>query len=383
MGQSLLTTFSELTLSNWILISLFLLLFLANLLVLILFYGRLALLRVSGEERLNPISLMMAIRNEEDNLKDYLPGLLKMGDEAYELVVIDDFSHDNSLLVLGALKREYSRLRFSALNQETRYSEKIARNIALKAASFEWVMMIPSTTVKSGAKRPGQYTYQSNPDISVAVGYSNVLSDKSFYNILYRIDSLFQQLRSFGSIISGMPYVAMEENVAFKKGSYFETGGFREKIAEPYVHLELIINLFIRKKSTQLLLSEESALYRKEQITRDGFLELQKKEVRLRSSLPAFKRWILGIIGWNYLLFPPMVGVVIAGIPALWPFMLALVVLFASGYALIMKKILHRLGEDKLFLPSLLLALILPYYKKVYQTGYYYHHRRRRWKEKK
>lgn len=54
----------------------------------------------SGGESL-PISVIMVERNEEEFLRKNLPGWLSLGYPAYELLVVDDFSQDDSLITLG------------------------------------------------------------------------------------------------------------------------------------------------------------------------------------------------------------------------------------------------------------------------------------------
>jgi len=90
------------------------------------FYLRLAFYKVPGSGSASvPVSVIMIVRNEEENLKKHLNGWLSMGYPNYEILVVDDFSEDNSLTVLGVLRQQHPRLKLTGLNQETRYSQNL------------------------------------------------------------------------------------------------------------------------------------------------------------------------------------------------------------------------------------------------------------------
>lgn len=375
--------FQQLQPSGWVVLSLFALFFVLNACYIFLFTGRVAWLKKPSQAELAPLSVLLALRNEEENLRKNLPGILSAEDFDYEVVVVDDFSHDNSLTILGALKRQEPKLRFSSLNQETRYSEKMARNIALKSARHDWVMLISPSTSKVGTHWPGGIMSRMNGPAEVVIGYSNVEPGAHFFNLICRLELFFQQLKSFGFILNGLPYVVSEENVAFKKQKYFDGDGFRGKVTEPYVNLELVINAFIRKATVCLLLSGETSVYRSEPNPGNNFFELLKKETRLMEHLSLTKRTLLVFFEWVKLLFLPLSVFMLVTLPAFWPVVITSVILLASVHAFIIKVIQNRLDEGKLFLSSLLFALIWPYFKLVFRAGYNYSRRKKRWKEKK
>ncbi len=383
MHESNISTLSQLHPGEWIATALLLVLFVLRMAYLLLFYLRVASHKNRAEGDQEPLSLVLALRNEEENLRENLPGLLKIESARYEVVAVDDYSFDNSLVLLGAIRMEHPRLRFSSLNQETRYSEKIARNIALKAALYNWVMVIPPSITKWGTHWPGQISACISEQTGVVVNYSNLLPDGTFYNLLYRVEFFLQQLKSFGSILNGLSYIVTEENVAFKKQGYFEAGGFREKIAEPYAQLELVVNTFVRKKSTCLFLSGDTAFYKKERISKAEWLELLKKEISLIRYLPPLKKFFLVVADWIYPVFLLWSIFMLSLLPVFWPYIVTLMLIHMLGYSFIIKKAVNRVDESKIFLPSLLFAIVLPYFKLVFRLVYNYRRRKRRWKGKK
>ncbi|MFW5774464.1 MAG: glycosyltransferase, partial [Tangfeifania sp.] len=236
---------------------------------------------------------MLTYRNEEENLRKYLPLLLASAKAGSEVVAVDDYSQDNSLSVLGVLREGHSNLKVSSLNQETRYSEKMAQNIALKAASNNWVMVAMPSQKVNAPEWLSAISSAITDEKEVVVNYSNVKTRKGFFQLLYRNERFFQQLKSFGFILNRLPYLNFEENVAFRKEKYFEAGGFGRHVKENFANLELVLNDFIKKKKTALNFTPETAMQMEINVSKPDYFELLKKDARIRKKLSSFKRFIL------------------------------------------------------------------------------------------
>lgn len=383
MVDFFLETLAGLHWYDWVLLGLFVFFYLLKLVYLFLFTGRVLYRSRSVQGEQVPLSLVLTYRNEEENLKKYLPQILEILNPGSEVVAIDDFSQDNSLSVLGVLRKKYSCLKVSALNQEMRYSEKMAKNIALKAASNEWVMIIPPA--------PGRMPVDWLPEISskltsqkdVVVNYSNINPERSFSNLLYRNECFFQQLKSVGFILNRLPYISFEENIAFRKKQYFEAGGFGHHVKEYFANLELVLNDFMKKKKTEINFCSDTAIRKEVNVSKTDFLELIKKELRIRENLSWSVRFVFFTEKVLTLLFYP--AVIFAGIYfwEFWPVIFGLFLFYMAAFAFIIKISHNRLNERNLFLSSLVYALFIPIWKAGYQVYFQYKSRRRqKWKSK-
>ena len=317
-----------------------------------------------------PLSLILTFRNEEENLRKNLESVLSGDHTEFEVVAVDNCSQDESSSVLTGLKAKYPNLKVSSLKQEVVFSGKMAQNIALKAARHDWVSIIAPTVNLTGTNQVQEISSRLGNGSQTVVNYCNVKPEKSFYNLLYRTEMFHQQLKSFGFIKNGLSYVANQENTAFKKHLYFDVDGYRGKISEPFANLELVINSFIRKEPVSLVISAETACMREEKITSKDYVELIKKEAIVRKHLPFGTRLLLDIYRWAYLLMIPVVALLVIRMPEIWPYVTGLLTILVFCNLLIIKKLLARLQEFKLFLPSFLIALILPYIKLIFRIFY-------------
>jgi glycosyltransferase involved in cell wall biosynthesis len=340
------------------------------------FYYRLAFYRTppSGAVSL-PVTIIMVERNEENNLKKNLPGWLDLGYPEYEVLVVDDFSEDNSLTTVGILKQKTNKLKFTGLSQETRYSEKLSRNLALKAAGFENLVFVhPSMETPDNHWLPGIATALSGQK-SIAIGYTRLKSRKGFYHLIYRIESFFQQIQSMSHSLNGLPFVTSEENIAFKKQVYFGMNGFAGKIGEEYLNMELIFNQAIRRKNNSVMFDGNLALQKDIPVERGDYLNLLHRFLILKKSLRWRIRMISGFFNLLKILFFPVLLVCVILFPEIWPEIAILFFLHVLLRIIVIKRLQNRLFEKGIFLLSLVYGMLIPYFKIF--TGWKFYYKRK------
>lgn len=362
---------TELQSFQWFIICFFIFLFLIRFLYLILFYGRILFYKLPAGTNQIPVSVLLPFRNEEENLRANLPSLLSNSGAEFEVVAVDDFSSDNSYMVISDCLEKYKNFKATSLNQETRFSEKLARNIAIKATKYDWVVLISPAAEFTDKNWVSSFASKLDNKYEVVVGYLGLKPNGSLGNLLYRVETFFQQITGFGFVINGMPYIANEENVAFKKQNYFDIGGYGTKIRESNLNLELLINTFIKKQSTLLLISGDYSLKMNKNIELNELYQLSLKEFRLMRHLNAGTRFFRAFVEISSMLFLPVAVTAFVFVLVLWPVFSFLILLYIVAYIVIIKKIQRRLEETKLLLTSLLIALLRPYIK-LFLKGLHY-----------
>lgn len=387
MHETLLKFLQNLNTTEVVLLSAFGFVFAIKLYFILFFTGGL-LLKIKNKTQpksLNSgISLLMTVRNQEENLQKNLEKILSIDKLKYELVAVDDFSEDNSLSVLGTFANKYNHLKISGLSQETRYSVKFAQNIALKAAKYDWVILIPASMNDFSADWLKTISSQVTEDVDVLTGYSNIQGEAGIVNRLYRAENFLQQIKSFEFSNRGFGFIFNEENVAFRKKKYFELGGFGRKVGEYYANLELIINQFISRKKTVFAIHEHTSIKKSESVSTRHFFDLIRKEMTVENQLSFPKKLILFIHRTvNFLMFLLSAFVMLlfsGGWFVLFPSLFVLLIL----YAFIIKNILNHLKERNLLLTSLVYGSLVQIFKPFYRIYYRYKLRKRRelWKNK-
>jgi glycosyltransferase involved in cell wall biosynthesis len=382
MIQTLINTIKDLHGADLVLSLIFATLFIIRMLFLFLFTGRILFRKKIAQLSPQPISLIYTVRNEEIRLKNNLAPVLSINDVDFEVIVVDNFSQDNSFQVLGLLRGRSDRLKVSTMHQETRFSTKMAQNLALKAASHEWILPVPITYENATSEWISGISNALDNDKTLVVSYSSAQNSKGLVNRIYRIENYLSFIKSVGYILNGVPFIYSEENVAFQKKKYFELGGHGLKISEQYANLELLINFFIRKKTTSILFQSETAIKKTEELVWNDYLDILKKNLRIEKHLTPGKKAALAFDETTKILFPPAIVAVLIFLFELWPIIAGLLFIMFASRLVIIKITQKRLNERKIFLSSLLYDLVVPYFKLFYR--WYFNNRRekQKWKVK-
>jgi glycosyltransferase involved in cell wall biosynthesis len=382
MVQPLLDSLVDLHSFKLVLASVFALLFVIRIVFLFLFTGRTLFRKNTKETTATPLSLIYTVRNEETRLKDNLVPVLSINEADFEVIIVDDYSQDNSFQVLGMLKGRSDRLKVSTLHQETRFSTKMAQNLALKAAKHDWALAVPISYANASPEWISGISNALNEKDTVVLSYCSAQSSGGFVNRMYRIESFLSFTKSVGYILNNVPFIYAEENVAFQKKKYFEIGGHAHKISEPYANLELIINSFIRKKTTSILFQSETAIKKTEDLIWNDYLDILKKSIRIEKHLTSSKKVVLAFDEVTKLLFLPITILTIVLLIELWPLIAGLLFVMFTARLFIIKIALNRLKESKIFIPSLLYDLIMPYFKLFYRWYFNSSRQKQKWKVK-
>lgn len=372
--------FQILTISDILLLSSLSLVFIIQIYYLLRYYLKLALHKDnSSNQDSNQVTIIIPVRNEEDRIREILDKFTQQQFDNYRLLVINEYSEDNTLEILNVLAETNPKLKVTSLSQETMFSEKQVINIGLKGASSPWIVLLTSF---SGTINP-EWLVKLNSIIAsetdLVIAYTNVERTKGFRNLICRLERFNQFMVSGAWTLAGKPFVFYENNILFKKTMYFDTLGFRYKLNRNFANLELIFNENLKKGRVKLTTNPDLAV--REQIKDDhgDHIKLLKKGVQIRQCLSWSKKFSLFLDDLTKILLPSLTLAIIIIHPEYWMILLTLPVFIILLLAIIVKMLLNRLNERKIFLSSLVYILIKPIINWWFFWSTYLIHRRSRW----
>ncbi|MCQ2328321.1 MAG: glycosyltransferase [Paludibacteraceae bacterium] len=216
------------------------------------------------DEQLPGVSVIVAARNEEQNLTTFLPALLGQDYPNYEVIVVNDGSEDNTEAVLSDYTHKYSHLHITFVPVEARVtsSKKLALTLAVKAAHNEFLLFTDADCVPESnqwiremiAPMIGDNAEQRK----VVLGYSPYFSDDNAVNQIIRYDTLFCGLQYLGMAYSGHPYMGVGRNLLYRKSMFMERNGFYGLLAFRSGDDDLFVNRVATKQNTVIVASSNS-----------------------------------------------------------------------------------------------------------------------------
>src|SRR5690606_10899121 len=105
-------------------------------------YSKLAMYKVKSHKEspsMKPVSVIICAHNEEQNLKQFLPSILTQDYPDFEVIVVNDYSTDETKWILEDFKRQYAHLHVVDIKEHIRLknSKKFALTLGIKAAKHE------------------------------------------------------------------------------------------------------------------------------------------------------------------------------------------------------------------------------------------------------
>lgn len=247
-------------------------------------------LQVTGDETPG-VSVIVCARNEAHNLETYLQALLTQDYPTFELIVVDDESEDDTKLVLERYAQQDKRVKLSFVPIGARVgsSKKLALTLGAKAAQYDYLLLtdadcVPKTTHWISAMMSG---FQQREHIEIVLGYGAYFYEKSALNRLIQYDTLFNGLHFLGAAITGCPYMGVGRNLAYRKSTFFDHGGFTHLMDKIAGDDDLFVNQVATPRNTAVVVGEDSITW---SIPKHSWHTWKQQKQRHLSVSPFYKK---------------------------------------------------------------------------------------------
>lgn len=189
------------------------------------------------EARFPAVSIVVPARNQADRLEKLLPALFTQDyPEAFEVIVVDQKSTDDTPLLLKRQEQTYPHLRHSYVPATSRHIElrKLAVTLGIKAAYNEWVIVVNPDTIPASAQWLREYAAFLKPEYDFVEAYFNYDDNYSCIArraIVERLRRFCFRLRAFrnGRVIGCEP-----ANYAVRKEWFITQKGFADSLTLPF-----------------------------------------------------------------------------------------------------------------------------------------------------
>lgn len=238
--------------------------------------------KANASDQPEPVSVIIAARNEAANLEKNLPRILSQDYPDFEVIVANDCSYDRTEDVLKALQREYPRLRIVSIpeNDKYRHGKKFALTMGIKAAVNETLLFTDADCYPLSPAwiRTMQAGYDG-ADTEIVLGTSPYEKLGGFLNAFIRYETFLTALNYLSFALSGMPYMGVGRNLSYKKSLFFKHKGFASHLHLKSGDDDLFVNQAAHMRNTRIVFSPDSQTCSSpEQTWRDYFLQKRRHQ---------------------------------------------------------------------------------------------------------
>lgn len=196
-------------------------------------FGKLKEPQGLNKENSTGFSVIIPLRNEEENLPRLLESLsmLNYPKQLFEIILVDDHSEDDSVKICEKFRSDFPDLSVKILKnmRQSKSPKKDAINTGIKDSSFEYIV-----TTDADCRVPENWLNYFSAEISSnepsmlagPVAFSESIRKKLFQRF-EELDFFSLQGTSMGAFGIGKPFMCNGANLCYRKSDFQMVGGFQ------------------------------------------------------------------------------------------------------------------------------------------------------------
>ncbi|QAA80288.1 glycosyltransferase [Aequorivita sp. H23M31] len=315
--------------------------------------------RVSAEKP--PVSLIVCAKNEAENLENHIPFWLNQNYPAFELILINDASTDETLEVMEGFAKNDPRIQIvNVKNNEAFWgNKKYALTLGIKRAKNRRMVFTDADCYPASQNWLEAMSSHFTEEKQLILGYGAYEKQPGFLNKLVRFETLLTAIQYFSYAQIGIPYMGVGRNLAYTSALFYEKNGFIKHIKIASGDDDLFVNEAATEKNTAICITPESFTYSLPKKDMKKWFSQKKRHYTTAKLYKPLHRILLGIYYIANLLFW-LLSVIIL-FTQFWKYGLAIITLrFIIQYIVIGKAAKKLREADLIFLiPFYELFLVL------------------------
>ena len=339
---------------------------LITLLVQLLFYFRfyLCIHRYMPEklkENQDPVTVIICAKNEADNLRKNLPLVLEQNYPAYQVVVVNDGSKDDSATILAEFESKYKHLYVTSIEHTHPYphAKKLAQTIGVKAANYDQLLFIDADCRPAGPDWISCMQSNFLPRREIVLGYGAYEKEKGLTNKFIRTDTAWiaQQYLSFA--IRKIPFMGVGRNLAYRRSLFFNNKGFAGQLHLQSGDDDLFVNQTANAENTAVEFRPGSITLSEPMHSFNSWLQQKRRHLTTGFHYrPKHRFWIaLEVLSREYFFVSSIVLLAMWKLPG---YVILMLLIRLVVHLWIFKLTIRKLQEKGIWLFSIIYDLFMP-----------------------
>ena len=270
---------------------------------------------------LPPLSVLIAARNEADNLERYLPTVCKQAYPApFEVIVALNNTDDRSLAVLEALAAQHPQLRWLNLGASPADwpGKKWALQQAAAAAQHAHLAFIDADCEPEAdwLRGLGQHFAQGKAWV---LGLGWYRARPGWLNRLIRYETLYTAIQYQGAAAQGYPYMGVGRNLGYLRRYLSQGPGLGAWRASLSGDDDLMVNAWAEPAKTAGMLRAGTRTWSDPPNTWVEWVRQKTRHVSSSAHYSLTSKGLLGTFHLSHLVWHLSGWVALVGFPTLWP----------------------------------------------------------------
>jgi len=262
-------------------------------------FGRLAFYKEEEKkpQALPPISIIIAARNESDNLYENLPYILTQDYPEFEVIIVNNQSVDDSTWLLKALCLQHKNLRVVeiAKNKHLLPGKKLPITLGVKGAKYENMLFTDADCRPASNHWLRIMAGSFSEKKEIVLGYAPYYKTKGIINKIIRYDTAFIGVSYLSLALVKLPYMGVGRNLAYSKKVFDTVRGFKSHYSLPSGDDDLFIQEAAVNENYTIQLSPDSFCFSMPATTWKSWIRQKTRHYTTSSRYNFIKKALLGI----------------------------------------------------------------------------------------
>ncbi len=267
-------------------------------LFILLIYGRLAFHKSKIEEREEEgVSIIIAARNESQNLFKNLPFILEQTYDKFEVIVVNHQSIDDSQYILDAYSRQYPHLKTVVVEKSPhlKYGKKLPLTIGIKGAKYNQLLFTDADCKPASKNWLKSMSNHFSDKHEIVLGYGPYSEAKGFLNKVIRFDTAWIAVNYFSFAKARIPYMGIGRNMGYTKELFTKIKGFKSHYSLSSGDDDLFIQEAAKQKNYTINIEPESYCYSPPAPTWRDWINQKSRHYTTTAEYQVIKKLMLGI----------------------------------------------------------------------------------------
>jgi glycosyltransferase involved in cell wall biosynthesis len=252
------------------------------------------------------VSILICAKNEAENLKTFLPLILNQVFPEFEVVLINDDSHDDSLEIMEsfAIKNDHVKIVNVARNEAFIANKKYALTLGIKASKHNFLLLTDADCKPNSKYWLKEMSSHFSNTKTIVLGYGAYAKiNNSFLNKLIRFETVLTALQYFSFSKLGMPFMGVGRNLAYKKDVFFKANGFQNHMQIPSGDDDIFINQVGTNDNTAICFTKKSFTISKPKTTFNAWINQKRRHITTAKHYQLKHRVLLTLFYISQILF--------------------------------------------------------------------------------
>lgn len=332
--------------------------------------GSLKSTRLITSQKLEPVSVIICAKNEDENLTEFLPKVLTQDYPDFEVIVVNDCSWDNTENVIDEFAKIFLNLKKVSIKEDSYYKhgKKFAVLVGIKATKNNLLVFTDADCFPSSDQWLKEMATGFGENKEVVLGYGAYEKQKGLLNKLIRFDAFMIAVNYLSGAIKGKPYMGVGRNLAYTKELFYKQKGFSNHYHINSGDDDLFVNQVATAQNVNVSFDKNAITY---SLAKKTFKDWRLQKARHLTTAPLYNPSSKTKIAYSYFsqyyfYFSLFALVVSLKTLILIPIVLLLKMIFQW---ILLNKITKKLNEKDLLAGSVIYELILLFIYPIFHIA--------------